>query len=87
MKKFLICCSVFLALGAWIGLKKIEPPHFQSWTAVIVQPGENEWNIAQTYCPTTNTSYVVDAIEYRNHTDGNINPGEVLYVPIADAKR
>ncbi len=86
MKKIYICLSVFLALGAWIGLRKIEPPHFSGWTEVTVQPGQYEWSLSQVYCPKAETFYVVDAIEHRNHTDGNIKPGEILWVPTASIR-
>ena len=79
--KTILGLSIFAAmigLGLYTGL---QPPRFSGWTKVVVESGQSEWLLGEHYCPQAETPYVVAAIEARNHTNGDIQPGQVLWVP------
>lgn len=80
MKKYI--GSVILAsLIAFVTYHDLQSPRFNGWKMVVVQDGQNEWTIGQQYCPAADTRDVVDAIEAHNHSNGNVQPGETLWVP------
>ena len=74
----LAALAAMLALIVWLAPV---PPHFSGWRRVVVQAGQSEWALALRYCPQAETRYVVDAVEARNHTNGDIQPGESLWIP------
>lgn len=56
-------------------------PQFSGWTQVTVAPGDTEWSIGENHCPSADTRQVVYAIALRNHIHGDLQPGQVLWVP------
>ena len=73
--------GVVLITLLFVGVLFQSPPQFSGWTRVTVASGDTEWSIAEAHCPSADTRDVVSAIEARNHTDGDIQPGQVLWAP------
>ncbi|GMA64729.1 hypothetical protein GCM10025859_51690 [Alicyclobacillus fastidiosus] len=69
-------------IAAWIGLNRGSVPAHIKTTTYTVKAGDTEWSIAERFDDTDNTQAVVHWIEQHNRISGDLQPGQILTVPV-----
>ena len=82
----LICIMIIMFAGYSItGAGRAEAAAIDTYARVVVNDGDTLWNIAERYNPDADVStrdIVYDICEYNNVDAGDIQPGDVIYVPV-----
>ena len=84
---FILICIMIIVFAGYsiIGAGRAEAATVTTYERVVINDGDTLWNIAERYNPDADMStrdIVYDICDYNKLNAGDIQPGDVVYVPV-----
>ena len=76
---------VIFAGYSMIGISDAEAAAVRSYKQVVIQDGDNLWNLIESYNPGSNIDVrnaIYDVYEINDISESDVRPGETIFIPI-----